>query len=117
MTTEEPRLKPDVWVAAYMRTVQAAGAFAYLARRGPEGVGSVLIKQVTGRQATIFTPAYMADGRRGWLRGTGPEPVSEQDADDYIQRALSRDPDIWVVEVEDLNGRHFLTEPVEGEQA
>ena len=72
MTTEEPRLKPAVWVAASMRTVQAAGAVAYLARRAPEGVGSVLIKQVTGRQATIFTPAYMADGRRGWLRGTGP---------------------------------------------
>ena len=39
----------------------------------------------------------------------------EPDLDRYIERAIRIDPDIWVVEIDDREGRHFLTEPVETE--
>ena len=35
-------------------------------------------------------------------------PVSQQKADDYLRRQAEYDPDIWVVEVEDREGRAFL---------
>jgi hypothetical protein len=30
-----------------------------------------------------------------------------------IVRARSRDADLWIVEIEDRQGRHFLTEPTD----
>ena len=44
------------------------------------------------------------------LQGVGE---SDSDVEDYIRRARSRDSDLWVLEIEDREGRHFLTEPVE----
>ncbi|WP_417515540.1 DUF1491 family protein [Minwuia sp.] len=110
-----PRLRADIWVAAYLRTVRLQGGFAYQRQRGADEAGAVLLKiEQPARTYTVMSIGYV-DGDRTWMRSTGPEAVSEQDADDYIQRRLKTDPDLWVVEVEDTQGRHFLTEPVEGE--
>ena len=51
------------------------------------------------------------DGERVWMQ---PVPSDQEpELDRYIERAARVDPDLWVVEVDDAEGRHFLTEPVE----
>ena len=49
-----------------------------------------------------------------WNRGTGAAPVSEADADAYIQRQVKYDPDVWVLEIEDRKGQYKLDGKIVG---
>jgi hypothetical protein len=106
-------LSTDIWVTALIRRAETGGAFGVVARKGDPRAGAVLVKVLnrTDGTARLYSEATRLDGERVWM-----EPATshdEPDLDRYIERALRIDPDIWVVEIEDKTGRHFLTEPVE----
>lgn len=109
------RLPTKVWVEALVRRAQVAGAAAFVVQSGDASRGDVLIKvaRLNG-EAHVFAPRTSLDGDRVFvdltLQGVGPE---ERETDQYVTRARHRDSDLWVVEIEDRDGRHFLTEPVE----
>jgi hypothetical protein len=90
----------DLWVQALIRRVQMAGSFATVLRRGDSKAGAVLVKAVDRRRgvARLYAEAMRGDGETVWMepcghRGSGP--------DAYAERAGGRDPDLWVVEIED----------------
>ena len=103
----------DIWVAALIRRAELGGAFGVVVRKGDARAGSVLIKVLNRGQGTarLYAEATRGDGEKVWMRPNLSEV--EADLDAYIDRAAKVDPDIWVVEIEDRDGRHFLTEPVE----
>ncbi|HMM15399.1 MAG TPA: DUF1491 family protein [Parvibaculum sp.] len=108
-----PRLKAEIWVKALIRRCEIAGAQAMVVRRGDAASGTVVVKvSRLDRTASVFVPARAGDGSLVWMQATGAAPVAEPDADAYIERQRKFDPDIWVVEIEDRQGRHFLQEPV-----
>jgi hypothetical protein len=106
-------LSTDIWVGGLIRRAEGAGAFAVVARKGDPRAGAVLVKAVDRRKGVVrlYAEATRADGERVWMRPARAE--EEVELDSYVERAVSRDPDLWVVEVEDAQGRHFLTEPVD----
>lgn len=99
---------------AYLRACERQGAAVAVVRRGDADAGAVLLKvnRLDGT-AEVLSRATRGDGTRVWLRTMGKAAVPEADADAYLARAVSKDPDVWIVEIEDRQGRHFLTEPVD----
>ena len=106
-------LSTDIWVGALIRRAELGGAFATVVRKGDARAGAVLIKTFNpmDRVSAIYAEAFRGDGERVWMqpKATHDEP----DLDRYVERAVRVDPDLWVVEIEDKQGRHFLTEAVE----
>ncbi len=109
------RLKSAIWVAAYVRRCHIEGAFAAVRRRGAEGAGAIFIKlnRLDGT-AELFAPApqsafddaHPAD--RAFTRSLGKDPVPEQKVEEKLARETRFDPDLWIVEVEERKGRHFI---------
>lgn len=109
------RIKSEIWAKAYIRLCYVNGAPAVIARRGQGDGGAIFIKinKLDG-QALIYGPAPAgldaSSTERRWSLCCGEGDVSEGDADTYLQRQVEFDPDLWVIEVEDRDGRHFLGE-------
>ncbi len=106
-----PREIPThLWVSALLRRASLGGAFATIVHRGDADRGDVLVKVMRARgEADLYAPAFNPEGP------TEFEQLSAQDeagVDSVIARRRSSDRDLWVVEIEDSQGRNFLTEPV-----
>jgi hypothetical protein len=108
------QIKAEIWVQALLRRAQVAGAMGGVLKRGDSDAGAVLLRvaRLDGT-AQLYVAARDFEGHRIWMRPLGADPVPEADIDAYCRRRLDDDPDLWVVEIEDREGRHFLTEPVE----
>jgi hypothetical protein len=104
-----PRLTAEFWVQAYLARLRLADIPAFVTARGDATAGTVAVKLNTlDGQARAFSRSYDATGARVWL-------AFAEGADAEVEAALARqrgrDPDLWIVEVEDRQGRTLLDEP------
>ncbi len=110
----EARLRAHFWVQAHIRKCDVAGVPVFVLHRGDETAGSILlIVNRLDRTVDLFAQITNMEGRLVWMRPLGPGVVAEDEANAYVSKVRSRDPDLWVIELEDPSGRHFLTEPIE----
>ena len=103
------RLTSEIWIAAYRKRLELAGIPAFVVRRGDASAGAVLVKLATldGRASIYQRSVVPATGGRIWMTLT---EGSEAEVDAAIDRQTGRDPDLWVIEIEDRQGRHLLGE-------
>lgn len=102
-----PRLTARFWVDAYLARLSVYDIPAFVVAHGDDTGGAVLVKLATlDGQAVVFQRSFdLMSGTRQWVElQKGDEP----DVDEAISRQRGFDPDLWVIEVEDRQGRHLL---------
>lgn len=107
-----PRLRTDFWVAALRRRVEAAGAFVSIAKRGAEEAGAIFV-QVDRRDGRVdlYGPAPQSvfdaqSSDRLFLRLAAD--CTEEAARERMDQETRFDPDLWLVDIEDRQGRTFF---------
>jgi len=102
----EGRLKTAIWIGAQVRLCSRMGLPATVARHGDDDAGQVLVKlNRLDRGCEVYVRTMGRDGSPAWRAASGPAPVPEADCDALIAREVGRDPDLWVLEIEDREGR------------
>ena len=98
------RIPTHLWLDAHIKQSQAQGISVYIVHKGAEMSGSILLK-LNGLEGDVKLLSQIRDmdGTLSWMHVLGKEHVAESEADAYITRNTERDPDIWVVEIEDKN--------------
>ena len=104
-----PRLTTDFWVTAYLARLEAAAIPAFLTAKGDPTAGAVIIKvALMNGRASAFHRVLGPDFERVWAALS--EDEEERETDDAIARQRNFDPDLWVIEIEDRQGRTLLEE-------
>ena len=109
------RLKAEFWIKGYLRRCAVEGASAVVVRHGDDDAGAIFIK-VNRLDGTCFlfgpAPAGYSgmDSDRRWVACGAANGLPEDEADAYLAKEARFDSDLWLVEVEDRGGRHFLDE-------
>jgi hypothetical protein len=107
-----PRLKAGIFVKALIRRAEVAGASAYVVRRGAEEAGAILIKiaRLDGT-CLVLEQARRGEGELVWAKPLG-DGVDEARAAQFFEKQIRFDRDLWIVEIEDREGRVFVDEPI-----
>lgn len=107
------RVKSAIWVSALIRRCGTAGVATAMMRRGAEEAGAIfiVIDRLDG-SSDLYGPAPQSA-----FDDTGPsdrkfQQLLESAAADAVAERLERekrfDPDLWVVAIEDRDGRTFF---------
>ncbi len=108
------RLRSDFWVSAYIRRCETAGVSAYLRRRGAAEAGAIFIRidRLDGTSC-LYGPAPQTEvtedePERHWARMHQALWLDNPEVEQRLQREVRFDTDLWIVDVEDRQGRSFL---------
>lgn len=108
-----PRLTSQTLVSALLRRVSAAGGTGAVIARGDEQAGAVLLLCAErGVLQSILERVADLDGAYRWV-GCGPDDRTDADAvAAYLDRRRTRDPDLWLVELDIPQAERFAAETI-----
>ncbi|GJE28620.1 DUF1491 family protein [Methylobacterium organophilum] len=107
------RLRSDFWVSAHLRRLDVEGIPAVQRRRGSPEAGAIFVKvdRLDGT-ADLYGPAPQAlfDQETSGERRFAPlmERADSPDVEARIAKEIRFDGDLWIVEIDDREGRHRL---------
>jgi len=105
----DARLPAHVEVSALVRAVNGAGGFATVLEKGEREAGTILVVIApNGANARVYERMPQLDGTRKWTFVRKQDSENKQDFGDYLDRRKRQDPDLWVVELDIVDGERFI---------
>ena len=101
------RLTSSFWVQAYIKKLNLLGVPAFVVSHGDDTAGAIIVKvnKLNG-DAILFERSFSLDKNLNqWSKF---ESGDEKELDELLSRQLSRDRDLWIVEIESREGDPFL---------
>ena len=104
------RLTTSILVSSVLRQAQSKGIFAAVLRQGDEQAGTIFVEvEIDSAQSSLYGRQVSIDGDYEWVCLTGEVPVSSAAVAERLQKESARDPDCWIICVQDPKGRNIFT--------
>lgn len=98
----------DFVISAQIRIAAQSGVPIMVRQRGDANSGVIILKiNLLNGMSRVLTQARYGD-ELVWSPISDNDLVSEADAERYIERQTAVDPDTWVLEIEDKQGRPWF---------
>ena len=101
-------LSTEMMVEIQRRTAAREGVPMVVVKRGYGSVGTLMLKinRLDGTARVLSQVRY--DDELVWSPMGKSDPMPDRDADTYVTRQGEIDPDLWIIEIEDKQGRHWF---------
>ncbi|MGH6612944.1 DUF1491 family protein [Sphingomonas sp.] len=107
------RLPSGVLVSALLRRVNDAGGMGMMLARGDDQAGAILIIALeNGQNPRALERGIGPDGAVSLIESTHQAVDNPSEITAYWQRRRSRDPDLWVIELDSPFAERFAAETI-----
>lgn len=105
----DQRLPANLEVSALLRQVQAEGGFATVLHKGEADSGTILVVTVERSGISeIYERMPALDGSRKWHPVLTQAIENKEVSQNYLDRRVIQDPDIWIIELDIANAERFI---------
>lgn len=100
--SDDDRLPTGLWLDAQLRAMAQRGLAYTVVNKGAYASGTVMVKIYAPHEGCLlYQQQRDINGHMGWMALFKGLLTPEGEVDSFIARAVDRDPDLWVIEVED----------------
>ncbi len=101
----DARLAAHIQIDALRRLAEGQGGFAAVVKKGDSTAGQIIVILLEkGDNPRLFERQMMADFSYQWaeitLSTTDDAFTAAQETTQYLARAKTRDPDLWIIELD-----------------
>ncbi len=107
------RLPSGLLVGALLRRVNDAGGIGMVLARGDAQAGAILVVALEkGVNSGVYERGIGPEGTVQLVR-VGPQDIANpMEITEYWRRRRSRDPDLWVIELDIVSAERFAAETI-----
>jgi hypothetical protein len=95
-----------LWVQAQLRVCDRNSIPFIVRRKGDADAGALVLLVNRGSSGMlVLSQTRDNEGRLAWLQPLGTQ-TDEAKAEEFVNKTIKRDPDVWIIEIEDYRNEY-----------